>query len=50
VEDATPEKLEEALKRSGGSRLEAARLLGISRSSLYRILRRMPPVDAPAPG
>jgi DNA-binding NtrC family response regulator len=50
VEDATPEKLEEALKRTGGSRLEAARLLGISRSSLYRILRRMPPADAAVPG
>jgi DNA-binding NtrC family response regulator len=41
-EDVTPTKLEEALKRTGGNRLEAARLLGISRSSLYRILRRMP--------
>jgi two-component system response regulator HydG len=50
VEDATPEKLEEALKRTGGSRLEAARLLGISRSSLYRILRRMPPAELPAQG
>ena len=48
LEDVTPEKLEEALKRTGGNRLEAARLLGISRSSLYRVLRRMPPAASPA--
>ncbi|MBK8596899.1 MAG: sigma-54-dependent Fis family transcriptional regulator [Holophagales bacterium] len=45
LEDVTPEKLEEALKKTGGNRLEAASLLGISRSSLYRILRRMPASD-----
>ena len=50
VEDVTPAKLEEALKKTGGNRLEAAGLLGISRSSLYRILRRMPAVEANAQG
>lgn len=45
IDDVTPAKLEEALARTGGNRLEAARVLGISRSSLYRVLRRMPPVD-----
>jgi DNA-binding NtrC family response regulator len=47
LDDVTPEKLEEALKRTGGNRLEAARQLGISRSSLYRVLRRMPPGSVP---
>ena len=50
VEDVTPAKLEEALKKTGGNRLEAASLLGISRSSLYRILRRMPTSSLPAQG
>jgi DNA-binding NtrC family response regulator len=40
--DVTPEMLRDALKRTGGNRLEAARVLQISRSSLYRILRRLP--------
>ena len=47
LDDVTPEKLEEALKRTGGNRLEAARQLGISRSSLYRVLRRLPPGSVP---
>jgi len=46
LEAVTPERLDDALRRTGGNRLEAARLLGISRSSLYRVLRRMPPGDA----
>ena len=50
LEDVTPARLEEALKRTGGNRLEAARLLGISRSSLYRILRRLPPEEPFAQG
>ena len=40
--DVTPEMLRDALKRTGGNRLEAARVLQISRSSLYRILRKTP--------
>lgn len=47
LDDVTPERLEEALKRTGGNRLEAARQLGISRSSLYRVLRRLPPGAVP---
>ena len=50
LEDVTPARLEEALKKTGGNRLEAAGLLGISRSSLYRILRRMPSAELPAQG
>jgi two-component system response regulator HydG len=50
IENVTPAKLAEALKRTGGNRLEAARLLGISRSSLYRILRRLPPGDQGSEG
>lgn len=40
--DVTPEMLRDALKRTGGNRLEAARVLQISRSSLYRLLRKLP--------
>jgi two-component system response regulator GlrR len=40
--DVTPEMLQEALKRTGGNRLEAARVLQISRSSFYRLLRKTP--------
>jgi DNA-binding NtrC family response regulator len=50
LEDVTPERLEEALRKTGGNRLEAASLLGISRSSLYRILRRMPSTELPPQG
>lgn len=32
---------EEALRRSGGSRVGAARLLGVSRNSVYRIMKRL---------
>jgi DNA-binding NtrC family response regulator len=38
----TPERLNDALRRCRGNRVEAARLLGISRSSLYRLLRQLP--------
>lgn len=40
--DVTPEMLRDALKRTGGNRLEAARVLQISRSSFYRLLRKLP--------
>ena len=49
IVDMTSARLEEALRRTGGNRLEAARLLGISRSSFYRILRRLPSAEAPQP-
>ncbi len=40
--DVTPEMLHDALKKTGGNRVEAARILQISRSSLYRLLRKLP--------
>lgn len=40
VRDATPEKVQEMLLKTGGNRVEAAKRLGISRSTLYRMLRR----------
>lgn len=40
--DVTPEMLRDALQKTGGNRVEAAHRLGISRSSLYRILRKLP--------
>jgi transcriptional regulator with GAF, ATPase, and Fis domain len=43
VRDATPEKVQEMLQKTGGNRVEAARRLGISRSTLYRLLRKTTP-------
>jgi DNA-binding NtrC family response regulator len=40
--DATPEKVQEMLQKTGGNRVEAAKRLGISRSTLYRLLRKTP--------
>ncbi len=40
VADVTPERLQEALSKTRGNRVEAAKLLGISRSTLYRLLRQ----------
>jgi DNA-binding NtrC family response regulator len=40
--EVTPEMMSDALEKTGGNRVEAARRLGVSRSTLYRILRRMP--------
>ncbi|MFI5182216.1 MAG: sigma-54-dependent transcriptional regulator [Thermoanaerobaculia bacterium] len=36
------EMVRDALERSGNNRVEAARRLGVSRSTLYRLLRRFP--------
>jgi DNA-binding NtrC family response regulator len=40
--DVTLEKLQEMLTKTGGNRVEAAKRLGISRSTLYRLLRKAP--------
>ncbi len=43
TEEVTPEMLAEALSTHGGNRNQAARALGISRATLYRLLRRDDP-------
>ncbi len=40
--DTTPQQLHEMLTKTGGNRVEAAKRLGISRSTLYRLLRKTP--------
>jgi two-component system response regulator HydG len=39
-EEISAERLEEALREHGGSRVRAAKALGISRATFYRLLRR----------
>jgi two-component system response regulator HydG len=41
-QDIDSEKLQEAIRQCGGNRVQAARLLGISRATLYRLLARTP--------
>jgi len=41
AEEITPEQVEEALEAHGGNRNQAARALGISRATLYRLLGRI---------
>jgi DNA-binding NtrC family response regulator len=43
TEEVTPEKIAEALSAHRGNRNQAARALGISRATLYRLLRRDDP-------
>jgi DNA-binding NtrC family response regulator len=40
AEEISPEQVQEALEAHGGNRNRAARALGISRATLYRLLRR----------
>jgi DNA-binding NtrC family response regulator len=42
-EEITPKRLREALEQCGGNRVRAARLLKISRATLYRLLERESP-------
>ncbi|HSS43747.1 MAG TPA: sigma-54 dependent transcriptional regulator, partial [Thermoanaerobaculia bacterium] len=41
--EISPERLEHALRQHGGNRVQAARALGISRATLYRLLGRAGP-------
>jgi transcriptional regulator with PAS, ATPase and Fis domain len=40
IETLKKQRLEEALRRSGGNRSEAARILGISRTSVWNQIKR----------
>jgi transcriptional regulator of acetoin/glycerol metabolism len=49
IEQAERDAIVSALRRCGGNKLEAARRLGISRTTLYRSIRRYGVVVAPTP-
>ena len=42
LDDATAEHVAEALERAGGKKLAAATLLGVERTTLYRLLKKLP--------
>jgi transcriptional regulator of acetoin/glycerol metabolism len=47
LDAAARERIEAALAAAGGKRVEAARQLGIDRTTLYRLMRRHGITDPP---